>query len=169
MLHHRLQDKIFAPGGALETAEKARKDGKIRFIGMTGHFDPQVHLAGVKRYSFDTIQMPVNVLDPHFKSFRKTVVDEAVSRNTGVIAMKTLSFGRILSYKVAAPNEALRWVWSQPVSVLVSGCETVEQLNYNVYLAKTFAPMPDDEQATLLARTEPLKGTTVEIYKGPGF
>jgi aryl-alcohol dehydrogenase-like predicted oxidoreductase len=158
-------DQIFGPGGALETAEKARKDGKIRFIGVTGHADPQVHLAALKRYPFDTIQMPINVLDPHFKSFRKTVVDEAVSRNPGVIAMKTLSMGKILSYRVATVAEALRWVWSQPVSVLVSGCENVEQLNYNVYLAKTFTPMPEDEQAALLARTEPHKGTQIEDYK----
>ena len=158
-------DQIFAPGGALETAEKARKEGNIRFIGVTGHADPQVHLAALKRYPFDTIQMPINVLDPHFKSFRKTVADEAVNRNAGVIAMKTLSMGKILSYRVATVAEALPWVWSQPVSVLVSGCESVEQINYNVYLAKTFTPMPEDEQATLLARTEPHKGTQVEDYK----
>jgi predicted aldo/keto reductase-like oxidoreductase len=162
-------DQIFAPGGALETAEKARKDGKIRFIGLTGHFDPEVHLAAVKRYPFDTLQMPINVLDPHFKSFRKTVVDEAVRRNTGIIAMKTLSFGKMLAFKVATAAEALPWVWSQPISVLVSGCETLDQLNYNVYLAKTFKPMSEAEQATLLARTEPQKGTTIEVYKGSGF
>jgi predicted aldo/keto reductase-like oxidoreductase len=158
-------DQIFGPGGALETAEKARKDGKIRFIGLTGHADPQVHLAALKRYPFDTIQMPINVLDPHFKSFRKTVVDEAVRRHTGVLAMKTLSFGKILSYQVATAAEALRWVWSQPVGVLISGCESVEQINYNVFLAKTFTPMPEVEQAALLARTEPHKGTQIEDYK----
>jgi len=158
-------EQIFAPGGALETAEKARKDGKIRFIGVTGHADPQVNLAALKRYPFDTIQMPINVLDPHFKSFRKTVVDEAVQRDTGVIAMKTLIFGRLLSFKVATAAEALRWVWSQPVSVLVSGCENLEQLDYNVYLAKTFKPMSEAEQTALLARTEPHKETTIEVYK----
>ena len=158
-------DRILGPGGALETAEKARKDGKIRFIGLTGHADPQVLLAALKRYPFDTIQMPINVLDPHFKSFRKTVVDEAVQRDTGVIAMKTLIFGRLLSFKVATAAEALRWVWSQPVSVLVSGCENLEQLDYNVYLAKTFKPMSEAEQTALLARTEPHKGTTIEVYK----
>lgn len=158
-------DKIFGPGGALETAEKARKDGKIRFIGLTGHYDPAVHLEAIKRYPFDTIQMPVNCLDPHFKSFRKTVVDEAVKRHVGVIAMKTLAFGKILSFKVATPDEALRWVWSQPVSVAVSGCDTLEILNYNVYLAKTFTPMTEPDQTALLARTEPHKGTVIENYK----
>ncbi len=158
-------DKIFAPGGAMETAEKARKDGKIRFIGVTGHADPAAHLSAVTRYPFDTIQMPINVLDPHFKSFRKTVVEEAVKRNTGVLAMKTFSGGTILGSRVATAAEALRWVWSQPVGVLISGCESVEQINYNVYLAKTFKPMTDDEQAALLARTEPRKGRQIESYK----
>jgi predicted aldo/keto reductase-like oxidoreductase len=158
-------DRIFASGGALETAEKAKKEGKIRFIGLTGHYDPQVHLAAVKRYPFDTIQMPINVVDYHFKSFRKTVVDEAVARNVGVIAMKTLSFGNILTKGVAKVAEALPWVWSQPINVLVSGCDSVERLNYNVYLAKTFKPMPESEQAALLERTKPFAGVEVENHK----
>jgi predicted aldo/keto reductase-like oxidoreductase len=158
-------DKIFGPGGAMETAEQARKEGKIRFIGVTGHLDPAVHLEAIKRYSFDTVQMPVNVVDPHFRSFRKTVVDEAVCRNVGVIAMKTLSFGNILSKGVAKVAEALPWVWSQPISVLVSGCDTVERLDYNVFLAKTFKPMPESEQAALLERTKPHAGTGIENYK----
>lgn len=160
-------DRIFAPGGALETAEKAKKEGKIRFIGLTGHYDPAVHLAAVKRYPFDTIQMPINVVDYHFKSFRKTVVDEAVKRDTGIIAMKTLSFGNVLTKGVASVAEALPWVWSQPISVLVSGCDTVERLNYNVYLAKTFQPMPEAAQAALLQRTKPFAGIEVENHKRP--
>jgi aryl-alcohol dehydrogenase-like predicted oxidoreductase len=160
-------DQIFGPGGAMETAQKAKQEGKIRFIGVTGHFDPEVHLAFIKHYDFDTVQMPINVVDPHFKSFRKTVVDEAVKRNIGVIAMKTLSFGNIVSMGVAKVAEALPWVWSQPISVLVSGCDTLERLNYNVYLAKTFKPMPEAEQAALLERTRPFAGTGVEHHKQP--
>lgn len=160
-------DQIFGPGGAMETAQKAKQEGKIRFIGVTGHFDPEVHLAFIKHYDFDTVQMPINVVDPHFKSFRKTVVDEAVKRNIGVIAMKTLSFGNIVSMSVAKVAEALPWVWSQPISVLVSGCDTLERLNYNVYLAKTFKPMPETEQAALLERTKPFAGTGVEHHKQP--
>ncbi len=158
-------DKIFGPGGAMETAEQARKEGKVRFIGVTGHLDPAVHFEALQRYAFDTIQMPVNVVDPHFRSFRRTVVDEAVKRNAGVIAMKTLSFGNVLSKGVAKVAEALPWVWSQPVSVLVSGCDTLERLEYNVYLAKTFKPMSESEQAALLERTKPHAGTEVENYK----
>ncbi|MGD0920982.1 MAG: aldo/keto reductase [Terriglobia bacterium] len=163
----RLQelDIIFGPGGAMETAEQARKEGKIRFIGLTGHFDPAVHLEAIKRYAFDTIQMPVNVVDPHYRSFRNTVLDEAVRRNLGIIAMKSLGFGNILSLGVAKVAEALPWTWSQPISVLVSGCDRREVLDYNVYLAKTFKPVPESEQAALLARTKPRAGTNVEYYK----
>ena len=159
-------DQILGPGGAMETAEKARKEGKIRFIGLTGHFDPAVHLEAIKRYPFDTIQMPINVVDPHFKSFRKTVLDEAVKKNVGVIAMKALGFGRILSLEAANAAEALRWTLSQPISVLVSGWDRLEVVDYNVYQAKTFQPMPEPEQQTLIARTEPFKGIDIEYYKG---
>jgi predicted aldo/keto reductase-like oxidoreductase len=163
----RLQelDIIFGPGGAMETAEQARKEGKIRFIGLTGHFDPAVHLEAIKRHAFDTIQMPINVVDPHYRSFRNTALDEAVKQNLGIIAMKSLGFGNILSLGVAKVAEALPWTWSQPISVLVSGCDRREVLDYNVYLAKTFKPVPEAEQAALLARTKPRAGTDVEHYK----
>ena len=163
----RLQelDIIFGPGGAMETAEQAKKEGKIRFIGLTGHFDPAVHLEAIKRHAFDTIQMPINVVDPHYRSFRNTVLDEAVKQNLGIIAMKSLGFGNILSLGVAKVAEALPWTWSQPISVLVSGCDRREVLDYNVYLAKTFKPVPESEQAALLARTKPRAGTNVEHYK----
>jgi len=158
-------DIVFGPGGAMETAERARKEGKIRFIGLTGHFDPAVHLEAIKRHAFDTIQMPINVVDPHYRSFRNTVLDEAVKQNLGIIAMKSLGFGNILSLGVAKVAEALPWTWSQPISVLVSGCDRREVLDYNVYLAKTFKPVPGAEQAALLARTKAHAGTDVEHYK----
>lgn len=163
----RLQelDIIFGPGGAMETAERAKKEGKIRFIGLTGHFDPAVHLEAIKRHAFDTVQMPINVVDPHYRSFRNTVLDEAVKQNLGIIAMKSLGFGNILSLGVAKVAEALPWTWSQPISVLVSGCDRREVLDYNVYLAKTFKPVPISEQAALLARTKPRAGTNVEHCK----
>jgi aryl-alcohol dehydrogenase-like predicted oxidoreductase len=139
-------DQIFGPKGALETAEKARKEGLIRFIGLTGHFDPAVHFEAIKRYPFAAIQMPINVVDPHFRSFRKKVLDEAVKRGIGIIAMKTLAEGKILSKKVATVAEAMPWVWSQPVSTICSGCDSVEVLENNVYLCKTFKSMTMTEQ-----------------------
>lgn len=158
-------EKIFAPGGALETAERAKKEGKIRLIGMTGHYDPEVLLEAIKRYPFDTVQMPINVVDAHFKSFYKTVVDEAVRRGVGIIAMKPLGRGNIVSLGVAKASEAFWWLWSQPVSVAVAGCEWIDALNENVYLAKTFQPMPEGAQAALLERTKRHAGTQIEIYK----
>jgi aryl-alcohol dehydrogenase-like predicted oxidoreductase len=158
-------DIILGPGGAMEAAEQAKKEGKVRFIGLTGHFDPAIQLAAIKRYAFDTIQMPINVVDPHYKSFQKTVLDEAVTRNLGVIAMKSLGFGNILSQGIARVAEALPWTWSQPIGVLVSGCDRREVLDYNVYLAKTFKPMPESEQAALLERTKPHAGIDAEHYK----
>ena len=164
---HKIADleKLLGPDGAMETAEKARKEGKIRFIGMTGHAAPEVHLEALKRCGLDTIMMPINVVDPHFKSFRKIALDEAVKRGVGVLAFKTLAFGRIINRKVASPEEALRWVLSQPIGVLISGCDNVQAVNYNAYLARTFKPMSQTEQAALLARTESRGGTAVEFYK----
>jgi aryl-alcohol dehydrogenase-like predicted oxidoreductase len=161
-------DKILGPGGAMETAEQARKEGKVRFIGLTGHFDPAVHLEAIKRYPFDTIQMPINVMDVHYKSFRKTVLDEAVTRNVGIIAMKSMGFGTILNHKVATAAEALRWVWSQPIGVLVSGFDRLEVADYNIYQAKTFTPMPEAEQEVLLARTKSFPSAVIEFYKSLG-
>jgi len=158
-------NKILAPDGALETAEQAKKEGKIRFIGITSHTKPEVLLAAIKRYPFDVAQMPINVVDPHFMSFRKTVVDEAVQRNVGVIGMKPLGRGNIVSLQVATASEAFAWVWSQPVSVAVSGCEWKDAVDYNVYLAKAFKPMPESEQAALLERTKRHAGVGIEIYK----
>jgi aryl-alcohol dehydrogenase-like predicted oxidoreductase len=158
-------NQILGPGGAMETAQRAKQEGKIRFIGITSHANPEVLLEAIKRYPFDVAQMPINVVDPHFMSFRRTVVDEAVKRNVGVIAMKPLGRGNIVSLGVATASEAFAWLWSQPVSVAVTGCEWLDALDYNVSLAKTLKPMPDGQQAALLARTKPRAGTGIEIYK----
>jgi predicted aldo/keto reductase-like oxidoreductase len=158
-------DKILAPGGGIEAAEKAKKAGKIRAVGLTGHLGALTQQEAIRRYPFDTIQPALNCVDPHFENFRHVTIDEAVKHNTGVIAMKTMAFGQIYKQKVASVEEALRWVWSQPISTAVSGCEKMEFLNHNAYLAKTFTPMSEQEQAALLARTEPFKGAKVEVYK----
>jgi aryl-alcohol dehydrogenase-like predicted oxidoreductase len=158
-------DGPLAPGGIAEAAEKAKQQGKIRFFGLTGHLNPTVHREAVKRYPFDTVQMAFNCVDPHFESFYRIALPELVKRGVGILAMKTMAFGHIYKQKVASPEEALRWVWSQPVCVAVSGCENMEFLNHNAYIAKTFIPMPEGEQAALLARTESFKGTQVEVYK----
>jgi predicted aldo/keto reductase-like oxidoreductase len=158
-------EKFLAPGGAIEAVEKAKKAGKIRFAGLTGHLGALTQQEAIRRYPFDTIQPALNCVDPHFENFRHVTIDEAVKHGTGVIAMKTMAFGNIYKQKVASVEDALRWVWSQPISTAVSGCEKIEFLDHNAFLAKTFKPMSEQEQAALLARTEPFKGAKVEVYK----
>jgi len=168
-------DMIFAPNGGIEAADLAKKQGKVRFIGFTGHRDPLLHLKMLAYgYPWDAVQMPMNVLDPHFKSFQKHVLPVLVARNIGVIAMKTLASGYVLRANVTAPEEALRYVWSQPVSTLVSGVDSEQMLNANAATARAFRPMSSAEQAVLLEKTreagvagkfEPFK--TAPNFDGP--
>lgn len=156
--HEVVYDKdpemIFAVGGGIEAAELAKKQGKVRFIGFTGHRSPVIHLKMLANgYPWDAVQMPMNVLDAHFKSFEKNVLPILVRRNIGVIAMKTLASGHVLRAEVATPKEALGYIWSQPVSTIVSGMDSEQLLEANVGLAQAFKPMSQKEQAKLLDKT----------------
>jgi len=156
--HEVVYDKdpemIFAVGGGIEAADIAKKQGKVRFIGFTGHRDPVLHLKMLAYgYPWDAVQMPLNVLDPHFKSFQKNVLPILVRRNIGVIAMKTLASGYVLRANAAAPEEALSYVWSQPVSTIVSGMDTERLLQANVGFARAFKPMSKKQQTKLLDKT----------------
>ncbi len=168
-------DMIFQKGGAIEAADLAKKQGKVRFIGFTGHKDPAYHLKMLAYgYPWDAVQMPINVLDPHFKSFQKTVLPVLTRRNIGVIAMKTLAGGHVLRTNTVNTREGLRYAWSQPVSTIVSGMNSLQMLQENVRAARSFVPMTEQQQAILLARTqqaaqtgqfEPFK--TTRNYDGP--
>lgn len=148
-------EMIFAVGGGIEAADLAKKQGKVRFIGFTGHRDPLLHLKMLAYgYPWDTVQMPLNVLDPHFKSFQKNVLPILVRRNIGVIAMKTLASGYVLRANAATPKEALSYIWSLPVSTIVSGMDTEQFLDANVGFAKIFKPMSQTEKAGLLDKTK---------------
>ncbi len=177
--HEIVYDKdpemIFAPGGGIEAAELAKKQGKVRFIGFTGHRSPMLHLKMLAYgYPWDAVQMPMNIFDPHYKSFQQHVLPILVRRKIGVIAMKTMASSHVLKAKVATPAEALNYIWSQPVSTIVSGMESEELLEANVATARAFDPMSPDAQAKLLERTkeaaltgkfEPYK--TAPNYDGP--
>ncbi|MDT8301729.1 MAG: aldo/keto reductase [Sedimentisphaerales bacterium] len=157
--HEVVYDKdpemIFAAGGGIEAAELAKKQGKVRFIGFTGHRDPVIHLKMLAYgYPWDAVQMPMNVLDPHFKSFQKNVLPILVRRNIGVIAMKTLASGYVLRAKAATPKQALDYIWSQQVSTIVSGMDSEQLLKANVGFAQAFRPMGQMEQAELLDKTK---------------
>lgn len=158
----RMQDaeRVFADGGAMAALLAAKKAGKLRFIGFTGHKDPAIHLhmietAAKHGFVFDTVQLPVNVMDAHYKSFVRGVVPRAREREMGVIGMKPLGSGIILQSGVVAAPECLRWSMSQPVSVQITGCETMGVLEQALAVALAFRPMSDDEQKLLLARTAP--------------
>ena len=152
-------DRIFAKGGAIEAARKARDAGKIRYIGFTGHKDPAVHLrmfevADKNGFHFDTVQMPVNVMDAHFRSFTRNVIPVAVKHGTGVLAMKTFGDHFILDSKTVQPIEALHYGLSQQVSVVITGIDTQPVLEQALTAARTFKPMTEEAQAALLSRTE---------------
>lgn len=174
--HEVVYDKdpemIFASDGGIEAADLARKQGKVRFIGFTGHRDPMLHLKMLAYgYPWDAVQMPMNVFDPHYKSFQEHVLPILVRRNIGVIAMKTMASGHVLRADVTTPEQALRYIWSQPVSTIVSGMESEELLEANVATARAFAPMSAQAQAELLEKTKEaaLTGNFEPFKTAPNF
>lgn len=172
---YKADPKMIFEQGAIEAAEEARQQGKVRFVGFTGHKDPDIFKDMLSRgYSWDTVQMPINVMDPHYRSFIREILPILTERQIGAIAMKTLGGGHVLQANVVAPEEALRFSWSQPVATLISGMSDRETLHKNVELARNFSPMPEDQQATLLEKTkefaivgkyEPFKSTN--SFDGP--
>lgn len=154
-------DRIFGPNGALEAALAARKAGKLRYIGFTGHKDPEIHLKMLNTgfahgFTFDAVQMPLNVMDPHFKSFEKKVLPVLVQHNIGVLGMKPLGGGIILRSNVVTPLECLHYAMSLPTSVVITGCDSMARLNQALEAARTFRTMESAEIASLLARTAPV-------------
>jgi aryl-alcohol dehydrogenase-like predicted oxidoreductase len=161
--HHeilRFEDphRIFDEQGANAALVEAREAGKIRFIGFTGHKDPRIHLytlevAKENGFEFDTVQMPLNVMDAHYRSFEKLVLPELVKQNIGVLGMKALANGMILKSKTVTATECLQYAMNLPTSVVITGCESMENLEQALEAARTFKPMSDEQVQTLLART----------------
>lgn len=159
-------ETLFGPHGAMEAAEQAKREGKIRYVGITGHYDPYVHLKALDYHGvLDTMQMPINPVDMHDLSFTRLVLPKLVEYDVGVLAMKTLAMGNIITHGAATAEECLRYAWSLPVSVLVAGCDSPGHVTANVAVAQTFQPMTDEERQALVARVEPYKGMEVEYYK----
>jgi aryl-alcohol dehydrogenase-like predicted oxidoreductase len=153
-------DRIFDDGGALEALLAAKKDGKVRFIGFTGHKDPRIHLymlevARQRGVNFDTVQMPINVMDAHFRSFSHLVVPELVQAKIGILAMKTMGDGVIL--KSGAPVTAidcLHYAMNLPVSVVITGIDSEAILNQAFEATRDFKPMDADQVAALVNKTK---------------
>jgi predicted aldo/keto reductase-like oxidoreductase len=162
--HHEIirfddADRIFAEGGAQEAVQEAKKAGKVRYIGFTGHKDPHIHLYMLEvaaRHGFvpDTVQMPVNVMDAHFRSFTKLVLPKLVEQKIGVLGMKSMGDSIILKSGVVKAEECLRYALSQPTSVVITGIDKPEILQQALTVARDFKPMDKVEMAALLARTE---------------
>jgi aryl-alcohol dehydrogenase-like predicted oxidoreductase len=152
-------DKFFAPGGSLEALLEAKKAGKIRFIGFTGHKDPAVHLRMIEladqhKFHFDSAQMPINILDYSFKSFRHQVVPKMQERGIALLGMKPMASANIPKNGIATGIECLQYALSQPTSVVITGCESLDRLDQAFEAAKTFKPLTDAQISSLVARTK---------------
>ena len=147
-------DSIFMPGGVLEAIEQARKQGKIRYCGFTGHADPKMHLRVLAhKYPFDTVQMPLSVFDSHADGFQKLVLPELLKQGIAPLAMKTLGGnGKSVKDGVITAPEALRYVLSLPITTLISGIDSPEKLQQNASVAANFKPYSPEEMAALEKR-----------------
>jgi aryl-alcohol dehydrogenase-like predicted oxidoreductase len=161
--HHeiiRFEDphRIFHAEGANAALVEARAAGKIRYIGFTGHKDPHIHLhmlevAKGNGFKFDTVQMPLNVMDAHYRSFEKLVVPELVQQQIGVLGMKSMANGILLKSNTVTPIECLHYALSLPTSVVITGIDSMQILDQAFEAVESFHPLSDDEREALLAKT----------------
>jgi len=165
-------EEVFAPGGAIEALVEARDQGIVRHLGISGHADPDVLIAAIERFDFDTVLLALNAADPHHLSFKEKLLPMAVEREMGIIGMKIPARVLILSswktpddpnsrYAKTVPGtlnmrEAMRYVMSMPVSTVIVGCDDIPQLEENIDIARSFNPLSEDQLAELEERTEPV-------------
>ena len=153
-------DRVFAEGGGMEAALGAKKQGKVRYIGFTGHKSPDIHLkmlqtASAHQFTFDAVQMPLNVMDAHYESFEKKVLPVLVKDGIGVLGMKPMGDKIILQSQTATPLECLHYAMNLPTSVVITGCDSRKILQQALDAAHSFKPMSQEEVASLLAKSAP--------------
>jgi predicted aldo/keto reductase-like oxidoreductase len=168
MVYDNDPDWVFAQDGAIEAGLKAVKDGKVRFLGFTGHKDPIIHLKMLsKPYDWASVQMPLNVMDVHYRSFQQNVLPVLLQRQIGVLAMKSLGGNGSIVSKAGVPVEdALRYVLSLPISTLVSGIDSEKVLDQNLKIVREFKPLTPDERAAIEQKTYPMAGDgRFELFK----
>lgn len=164
-------ERIFALGGGMEAAVKAREAGKLRFIGFTGHKSPQIHkhmleAADQHKFKFDTVQMPLNVMDAQYESFARIVLPMLQDRNIGVLGMKPIGDKILLKSGKVSAVECLRYALSLPTSVVITGCESMRDVQQALDLGRNFQPLSESERAALLSKTaEVAKNGQFELYK----
>ncbi len=164
-------DRFFAPDGALEALQAAKKAGKIRFIGFTGHKDPLVHLrmldvAAEQRFHFDSCQMPLNPMDAHFRSFEHQVLPRLVKEGVAPLGMKPMGDGLLLQSKTVTPMECLHYALNLPTAVVITGCESQERLEQALQAVYTFKPLGAAELQAILGKTkEAAMSGKYELFK----
>jgi len=161
--HHeiiRFEDphRVFREAGANEALVEAREAGKLRYIGFTGHKDPRVHLdmlevAADHGFRFDAVQMPLSLLDAHYRSFARQVVPYLVEHRIGVLGMKSMAEGYLLKTGAVTPIECLHYALDLPTSVVITGIDSLEVLDQALEAARTFRPLSDAQRSALLAKT----------------
>jgi aryl-alcohol dehydrogenase-like predicted oxidoreductase len=161
--HHEIirfedADRIFAEGGAMEAFLDARRAGKIRYIGFTGHKDPHIHLYMLEKakehnFHFDTVQMPLSLMDAQFRSFGKKVLPVLVAEGIGVLGMKSMGDGMLLKSNTVSPVDYLRYALSLPTSVVITGIDSMAILDQALEVARDFRQLTESETAVLLAKT----------------
>lgn len=169
MQHHEIirmedPDRLFEENGAHEAMLEAKKAGKLRYLGFTGHKDPAVHLRALEvaaqhQFKFDAVQMPLNVMDAHFRSFEKQVLPVLVKEGVGVLGMKPLGSGAIVGTGAVTATECLHYALSLPTSVVITGMESLERLEQALAAVRTFKPMGKEQVVALLKRTEQIAAT----------
>ncbi|ACL65222.1 aldo/keto reductase [Anaeromyxobacter dehalogenans 2CP-1] len=174
-LHEVIRDddpgRTFAPGGAAEALLEARRAGKARFLGFTGHKSPDIHLAmlaaaGAHGFRFDTVQMPLNVLDAHFRSFEHRVLPALLEQGIAPLGMKPMADARIVQRNIASAEECLRYAMSLPVATVITGCDALERVEQALRVARGFRPLAEADVSALLARTAPAAASGAdERYK----
>jgi aryl-alcohol dehydrogenase-like predicted oxidoreductase len=163
--------RVFAPGGAIESLVRARQSGKTRFIGFTGHKSPDIHRAMLDEarrhgFRFDTVQMPLNVMDAQYESFQKLVLPVLQRDGIGVLGMKPMGSGVIFESGIVSPATCLRYALSLPTSVVITGMDSMAVLRQNLETGLSFEPFSEREKDLLLARTATAaKAGKYEKYK----
>jgi len=161
-------DRIFAPGGSAEAMLRAKEQGKVRYIGFTGHKHPDIHRRMLAQgFPWDAVQMPLNVLDAHYASFEREIIPLCQEQGIAIIGMKSNAGGHLNDTRMGiTPEEALRYSMSLPVATVVSGMDSLDVLKKNIAVANGFVPLSEDERAEFLARSAPhANGGVAEPFK----
>jgi aryl-alcohol dehydrogenase-like predicted oxidoreductase len=157
-------DQLLREDGALAAGREAQRKGLVRFLGITGHFDPRVFVDALERHPFDTLLIPLNCIDPNHRSFEETALPAAAARGTGVIAMKVYCSGRLVRDGIVKAEECLRYTYGLGIATCIVGCTRVAELELAAAVARNLEAMDEAGRAALRARTKPFS-PALEWYK----